>query len=321
MNKGPGISVVMPVYNGMPLLKESVESVLAQKDALFQLVIGEDRSGDDSYDYLSSLTDPRVKLMRHKHNLGLFGNLNALIRETDFELMHLWLQDDIMLPGCLQKTIAYHQQYREVGYAFCKYIFIDGSGRELGRNEVTHHQFMSVEGHAITSLVTGSAPGNISSVSLRKKNIEQVGYFDESMKYAGDFDMWCKLTAENPVGMIQEYLIKLRRHPRQLSRSSGMWIHRLRENKAIYDEFLKRVPESKVKYVRRGLTWRIYTQYVGLLFKLIRTKEYGLAGAYFREFNAQKSIAPVALYYLILLVARKMGCHRKLLSKIYYKKL
>ena len=46
-----------------------------------------------------------------------------------------------------------------------------------------------------------------------------MGYFDESMIIAADFDMWVKLTEKYDIGKIDKELIQLRSHGGQLSRA------------------------------------------------------------------------------------------------------
>lgn len=62
----PDISVILPVYSGMDYLQLSVESVLNQvvDDFSFEFLICDDCSKDDSYAYLQTINDSRVKLFK-----------------------------------------------------------------------------------------------------------------------------------------------------------------------------------------------------------------------------------------------------------------
>jgi glycosyltransferase involved in cell wall biosynthesis len=320
-NNKISIAVALPVYNGLPLLKESVESVLQRRDVDFELVIGDDCSQDGSFEYLSGLKDSRIRLFRNSKNFGLFGNLNNIIKNCNSEIIHLWSQDDIMLPTCLKETLEFHKKHPNLAFAFCKYYIINERGEITGENKLNKNELISVEGHAISSLVAGSIAGNIANVSLRKSDFEKLGYFNEQLKYSGDFDMWCRLSSKWPVGIIQRHLIKLRNHEKQLSKKKSMWIYRLKENKAIYDEFLKRVGKDKLKYVKRGLKWRVYTQYFGLYLKLIRSGEKELAYFYGIELKSQCNIYITALRYSLLFIIGKIGLRKKFLQKLYFDKL
>ena len=77
----PRISVLMPVYNGMPYIPDAVESVLAQDEQDWELVISDNGSTDSTRDYLRSLQDPRIRVHLQQANLGIFGNLNFLLAQ------------------------------------------------------------------------------------------------------------------------------------------------------------------------------------------------------------------------------------------------
>ena len=55
------ISVVMPTYNtAVPILKEAVDSILAQTFGAFEFIIIDDCSTNESRAYLQDLSDPRI---------------------------------------------------------------------------------------------------------------------------------------------------------------------------------------------------------------------------------------------------------------------
>jgi glycosyltransferase involved in cell wall biosynthesis len=53
------VTITLPVYNGMPFVKDAVESVLGQTYRDFRFLIIDDGSRDGSREYLTSLKDPR----------------------------------------------------------------------------------------------------------------------------------------------------------------------------------------------------------------------------------------------------------------------
>ena len=69
----PPLSVVLPVYNGMPYVEESVASILAQTYGRFEFVIGDNGSTDGTAEALrkAAAADPRIRLLRRHDPLGL----------------------------------------------------------------------------------------------------------------------------------------------------------------------------------------------------------------------------------------------------------
>ena len=58
----PKISVVIPTYNRLHTLPRAVDSVLAQSEQDFELLIVDDASSDGTDRYLATLSDPRIRL-------------------------------------------------------------------------------------------------------------------------------------------------------------------------------------------------------------------------------------------------------------------
>lgn len=96
MNK-PKISVIMSVYNGMPYLKDAVESILNQTYKNFEFIIVCDASTDNSWKYLKSLKEKRIRLINNKKNLGLAASLNKALELATGDYIARMDADDISL--------------------------------------------------------------------------------------------------------------------------------------------------------------------------------------------------------------------------------
>jgi len=57
------LTVIIPAYNGIPFLKDAVESILSQIYKNFHLLIINDASTDNTAEYLNSLDDPRIEII------------------------------------------------------------------------------------------------------------------------------------------------------------------------------------------------------------------------------------------------------------------
>ena len=63
----PKVSVIIPTYNRLPMLKEAVNSVLAQDFEDFELIIVDDGSTDGTTEEMKQYGG-RVKLIEHSEN-------------------------------------------------------------------------------------------------------------------------------------------------------------------------------------------------------------------------------------------------------------
>ena len=79
------VSIVLPVYNGAAYLAESIESVIAQTYANWELIIVNDCSTDDSLAIASKYAsqDDRIKVYSNPQNLKLPKTLNAGFEQAD----------------------------------------------------------------------------------------------------------------------------------------------------------------------------------------------------------------------------------------------
>lgn len=319
----PSISVVLPVYSGMDYLKLSVESVLHQiTDGFdFEFLICDDCSKDESYTYLKTLKDPRVRLFKNDQNKGLFPTLNFLLKEASSDLIHLWAQDDIMLPHCLHETVKFHQQFPQVNFSFSRLQHIDQHGQLLEKPELFDNRTLSVQDHALSSILYGSIAGNIANVCLVKSAVEQVGYFDASMIYVGDFKMWCVLSKDQPVGMNGHVLVNVRRHSGQLSKNIDASYHKLNENYEVYQCFLQTLDQRYKKPAIQALKWKIYTMYFNQYLFILRSKRFDLASKYYQSLKKYEAVPMLAIRWLVIRILKVVGMEQKFYNFKFLKEI
>jgi glycosyltransferase involved in cell wall biosynthesis len=99
----PEVTVVITTYNSGSFLKEAVESVFAQTYPLWNLIIVDDASTDNSVSFLhSELQDPRVQLIVNRTNLGQTKSLNKALAKVTTPFMIQLDSDDWIYPNTLR---------------------------------------------------------------------------------------------------------------------------------------------------------------------------------------------------------------------------
>jgi glycosyltransferase involved in cell wall biosynthesis len=306
----PAIAVVLPVYNGGALLRIAVESVLAQTLQNFEFIIADDGSSDHSWDYLQALDDPRVRVIRQPHNLGLFGNLNALIAQTCCDLIKIWSQDDIMYPHCLAETLSFHQRYPALPMSYSDHDNIDGDGQIINRYDGSDPtpEVISIALHHRISLYVGPIAANIAIVTINKKYLANLGPFREDLRFSGDFDMWERMGAQHAIGKIRKVLIQLRDHAGQLSRKPGFEIQQLKDDLQVTDRLLARAAVSGCyKRARSILAWRRHVYYFSVLLSFVRSGHWRLAGKYYAVLRTRSFMPALAGRWLVRKLSKMLG--------------
>jgi glycosyltransferase involved in cell wall biosynthesis len=98
----PAITIGTPVYNGMPWIRETIESIRRQTCADFAVLVIDNGSTDGAGKYRCSLRDSRFRIVTQE-NPGITATLNRMLAETESPWLMRQDADDIAsrngLPG------------------------------------------------------------------------------------------------------------------------------------------------------------------------------------------------------------------------------
>jgi len=209
--KEPLVSVVLPVYNGMPYLTEAVESVLCQTMTDFELILIDDCSTDNGSAFMESLSDPRVRFFHHTTNQGLIATLNHGLSIARGNYILRMDQDDWAFPGRFERQVAYMESFPSIVAAGCLYETIESEGRSR------KPQFPDQPDEVAASLLFFNPICHPSAIirtnAIRSFNIQ---YRPEYL-HAEDYRLWWELSAIGQLGNVPEVLLKYRIHPTQIT--------------------------------------------------------------------------------------------------------
>jgi len=130
MSATPRLTVGLPVYNGEKYLAESLDALLGQSYAEFELVISDNASTDGTADICRQYEkqDSRIRYFRQPHNLGLAPNVNFIIGQARGELYKEAAHDDLYARDLLERCVEVLDEYPQVVLAHCWTARVDGSG-------------------------------------------------------------------------------------------------------------------------------------------------------------------------------------------------
>jgi glycosyltransferase involved in cell wall biosynthesis len=210
----PLISVLLPVYNGGPLLDEAIHSILAQTFTDFELLVIDDGSTDDSYNRAAAFKDPRIRILRNEVNIGLTRSLNRGLAEARGEYVARQDADDISLQNRFAAQVQYLRAHLEVVLVGTSAVRINPKGTMVGTND------MPVTHEAIRWASVVDNPFLHTSVMFRRAVVQQeCGGYDEQYVVCQDYALWNRLAARHPVANLPERLVLMREHPTSMTRS------------------------------------------------------------------------------------------------------
>lgn len=95
LSQKPLVSVIMPVYNRVNVIKNAINSILNQNYSDWELIIVDDGSTDGTRELLKSLTDPRIKIFFNEHNMGVSKSRNNGLKKAKGEYIAYLDSDDL----------------------------------------------------------------------------------------------------------------------------------------------------------------------------------------------------------------------------------
>ena len=115
------ISILMPIYNGIEYISESVESVLSQTFQKWELIIAVNGHEPDSFTYKIARDyadiDNRIRVYDLSDIKGKANTLNHVIQYCNYDYVAILDVDDIWLPTklAIQAELLDQDQYDVVG--------------------------------------------------------------------------------------------------------------------------------------------------------------------------------------------------------------
>ena len=130
------ITILLPVFNTAPFLRECLDSVLAQSEEDWELLAVDDFSTDESLQILQEYArrDERIRFLRNEKK-GIAPALRLAFRQSAGPLVTRMDSDDRMLPqklAFLKKTLLKHGE-GHVATGLVKYFSADGVGEGYRR--------------------------------------------------------------------------------------------------------------------------------------------------------------------------------------------
>jgi glycosyltransferase involved in cell wall biosynthesis len=214
MGSSPIISVCIPCYNGEDFIAGTLESVLQQSLSDFELIVIDDASTDRTVSIVEGFRDPRIKLYKNAHNLGMGQNWNKAVSIVRGKYVKLLCGDDLLSPQCLARQVTALESVANTRavLAICNRTVIDGAGKVVFKRP-----FPFVAGLVngiklirrcirLGSNVIGEPAVGLFRRDLLEKNLT----YDASNPYLIDLRFWADLLRHGDAFIDAEYLAAFR---------------------------------------------------------------------------------------------------------------
>lgn len=208
----PLVSVVVPTYDRRRVLQRAVESVLTQTHADLECIVVDDGSTDGTREYLRSVSDSRLRVIRRDRPFGISSARNAGVAVASGDYV-VFLDDDDRLfedaVATLVETIRGRPASCGMVYTAREDVWETG-----GRSE------RRVDEGCIRTYEATPNIGGPSCTLVRAEVFDEVGGFDESFPAREDVEFWIRLLAVFSTFGVDQALYERHHHSDQLSENA-----------------------------------------------------------------------------------------------------
>lgn len=203
----PRVSVVMGVYNCAATLRRALDSIAAQTEPSWQLVVCDDGSTDDTLSVLEEFAGSRpgqVVVLKNEENLGLAPTLNRCIARARGEYLARMDGDDECDPERFALQAEYLDTRPEVSFVSSALTLFDEHGAWGATRPSPTPQ--------VKDFLRGNPYGH-GAVMVRKEHLVEVGLYaeDNARWRVEDYDLWLRMHLVGRVGAnLQQPLYALR---------------------------------------------------------------------------------------------------------------
>lgn len=212
----PLVSVLLPVYNGAPWLRETLDSMLLQTLTDFEIIAINDGSKDDSLTVLQSYNDPRIRVV-DQVNQGLAATLNTAIALARGRYFARQDQDDLSMPQRLARQVEFMNSHPDIGVVGTWAEIIDTDGTAIGIHKHPEHSA------ALAEFLLWNNPFVHSSLMFRRTVFETVGGYstDRNRQPPEDYELLSRVARIWKTANIPEVLHRYREVRGSMSRVSS----------------------------------------------------------------------------------------------------
>lgn len=206
MKKNEFLSVVIPLYNKRKSIRRTLNSVLNQVYADFEVLVIDDGSTDGSMEEIADLQDPRIRRI-HKENSGVSDTRNLGMREAKGDYVAFLDADDLWEEHYLLRVNDMIQHSPDCGLYMQNSVDIPVS--QLEQFPLKDAQRMKIESYENWEHYFYYRNFKTPALTVNRHKALALGGFDRTLTIGEDLDLWFRLLLAHPVCFLDEIHVQI----------------------------------------------------------------------------------------------------------------
>ncbi|MBQ0062672.1 MAG: glycosyltransferase family 2 protein [Prevotella sp.] len=189
------VSIVTPAYNSSLYIAKSINSVLAQTYANWEMLIVDDGSTDNTLEIVRSYEDKRIKIFNNTHQ-GAAEARNLALRQATGKYVAFLDSDDLWLPEKLEKQVRFMEE-NHYDFSYTNFIKMSHEG-------VSYKQIVSGPKKVSKFMMFMYCWPGCLTVMFNRENIGLIQV--ANIKRNNDYAMWLKISRKATCHLLAEPL-------------------------------------------------------------------------------------------------------------------
>jgi len=208
MNESPLVSVVIPVFNGVPYLEQALASVFEQSYSNVEVVVVDGGSDTETLAYLESISGSVARVEYLEPGTPVQRTWTRACELASGEFIKLLCQDDVLYPHALVTQVENLVRWPDVGLVFSRRDVIDAHGRTIasGRGGARGGTRVLSSREALECGYRAGANvyGEPLAVMFRSASLRRQLPWDAAIPYLIDMSMYADVMQQGPVGYVDD---------------------------------------------------------------------------------------------------------------------
>jgi len=206
----PTVTAVVAVHNGAPTIGACLDAIAGQSYPVTSIMVVDDASTDYTVKLVRERHDRLIELTELRQNVGPAEARNLVLPRVTTEYFWIVDSDCVPVPDCLEHLCAVLATDRKIGIV----------GGPNPQNPETSTYAAAAFDFSNRYLVDRAAPPTDvpyvvgANMLVRRAVVEQVGYYDPSLRIAEDFDLCVRARQAGWRVVFEPKAISEHRHPR-----------------------------------------------------------------------------------------------------------
>lgn len=293
MSHNPLVSIIIPTYNRAHLIRETLDSVLAQTYENWECIIVDDGSSDDTDKFMNGYLrlDTRFKYLKNNRAKGAQGARNTGILNATGDYIQFLDSDDFLESTKIAKQILEFTKNSSLDMVFCLSEYVQRDKDLIIKSGVLWNQNQDSQDYIFDFLMDNPV-FNTNEPLWKMGTIKKIGFWDEQLSCWQDWVYHIRaLSQKIEYSYINEVLSYIDDTPKKVNSMNGFsefekLDSRIKAGIIVENEFLKLDSNNAYK---KGLCFH----FILISKESVRIKNYKLA------FLCQKYISSNAINYNI----------------------